>query len=187
MTDLTDALRNIVLLFERLGTPYAVMGGIAVRLYGIPRPTHDIDFTAAIDQDRLPEFYDAVRELGYTVPEQYAKGWIDRVAGMPVVKIRLYLQTHGIDVDLFLAESRFQQQLLARRRQDRIDDLAVWFVSPEDLILLKLLSHRPRDLADIGDVLFTQGQLDEVYLRKWAEELGVLERLEQVLEEPPER
>ena len=125
MTDLTDALRDTVLLFGRLGAPYAVMGGIAVRLYGIPRPTHDIDFTAAIDRERLPEFYDAARELGYTVPEQYAKGWIDRVAGMPVVKLRLYLQGHGIDVDLFLAESRFQQQLLARRRREHVDDLAV--------------------------------------------------------------
>ena len=187
MTDLTDALRDTVLLFERLDVPYAVMGGIAVRLYGIPRPTHDIDFTAAIDQERLPEFYEAVQELGYTVPEQYAKGWIDRVAGMPVVKLRLYLQGHGIDVDLFLAESRFQRQLLARRRREHVDGLAVWFVSPEDLILLKLLSHRPRDLADIGDVLFTQGQLDETYLHKWAEQLGVLARLQRVLEEPPER
>jgi hypothetical protein len=29
MTDLAQALRDFVLLFERMGTPYAVMGGIA--------------------------------------------------------------------------------------------------------------------------------------------------------------
>lgn len=33
------------------------------------------------------------------------------------------------------------------------------------------------------DVLFTQGQLDERYLRHWAQELGVTERLERVLAE----
>jgi hypothetical protein len=38
MKDLAQALRDFVLLFERMGALYAVMGGIAVRVYGIPRP-----------------------------------------------------------------------------------------------------------------------------------------------------
>jgi hypothetical protein len=76
--------------------------------------------------------------------------------------------------------------LLARRRRHEIDDLPIWFVSPEDLVLLKLLSGRPRDVADVGDVLFTQGQLDEEYLRAWAHELGVLDQLQGVLAEVKE-
>jgi hypothetical protein len=47
------------------------------------------------------------------------------------------------------------------------------------------LAARPRDIADIGDILFTQGELDRAYLRSWAERLGVLENLERVLEDPP--
>lgn len=54
-------------------------------------------------------------------------------------------------------------------------------VSPEDLILLKLLAGRDRDIADIGDVMFTQGNLDEPYMRRWAKEIGVLDRLETLL------
>jgi hypothetical protein len=161
------------------------MGGIAVRVHGIPRPTHDIDFTLALGRERLPELYDAVRGLGYTVPEEFAGGWVDQVAGMPLVKFRLYLAGQGLDIDVFLAESRFQSELLARRRRAQLEETPVWIVSPEDLILLKLLARRPRDLADIGDILFTQGQLDEAYLRHWAQELGVLAELEKVLAEPP--
>jgi hypothetical protein len=185
MRDLAQALRDFVLLFEGMGTPYAVMGGIAVRIYGIPRPTHDIDFTLALDRNRLPDLYESVRALGYTVPEEYASGWVDNVAGMPVVKVRLYLEGRGVDIDIFLAESRFQEQLLARRRREQLDELAVWFVSPEDLILLKLLGHRPRDIADIGDILFTQGRLDESYMRHWAQQLGILPELTKILAEPP--
>jgi hypothetical protein len=185
MTDLARALWDFAQLFERLGTPYAVMGGIAVRVYGIPRPTYDVDFTLAIDRNRLPELFEAVRALGYSVPEAYETGWVDRVGGMPLVKVRLYLEGRGVDIDLFLAESRFQEQLLARRRREQLEEAPVWLVSPEDLILLKLLARRPRDLADIGDILFTQGQLDEAYLRSWAEQLGVLPELERVLTEPP--
>ena len=185
MSDLTRALYDFARLFERLSVPYAVMGGLAVRVYGIPRPTYDVDFTVALARDRLPILFDAVRELGYTVPEVYEKGWIDQVAGMPLVKARLYLAERGVDVDIFLSESPFQRQLLARRRLEPLEDTSIWIVSPEDVILLKLLARRPRDLADIGDVLFTQGQLDEAYLRTWADRLGVRTELNLVLAEPP--
>jgi hypothetical protein len=185
MNGVAQALHAFVRLFDEMGIPYVVMGGIAVRVYGIPRPTHDVDFTLAIPRQRLPELYAKVAALGFTVPEEYQGGWVDEVAGMPLVKFRLYLQGHGVDVDTFLAESPFQQQVLSRRRQARLDNVTVWLVSPEDLILLKLLAGRPRDIADIGDVLFTQGQLDETYLRHGAESLGVLAELERVLAEPP--
>jgi hypothetical protein len=61
----------------------------------------------------------------------------------------------------------------------------VWLVTAEDLILLKLLDHRPRDMADIGDILFTLGQLDEAHMRRWATQLGVPDELERVLTQPP--
>jgi hypothetical protein len=97
---------------------------------------------------------------------------------------RAYLEGRGIDVDLFLAESHFQHELLARRCLQEIDHLSVWIASPEDLVLLKLLSGRPRDPADIGDILFTQGQLDEAYMRHWAQQLGISAELEQALAAP---
>lgn len=50
MTSLNDALRDMLALFQRLQIPYAIVGGLAVRVYGIPRPTQDVDFTIAIAQ-----------------------------------------------------------------------------------------------------------------------------------------
>ena len=181
MSDLTNTLYDITDLFELLGVRYAVMGGIAVRIYGIPRPTHDVDFTIAIERDQLPKFFRAATDQGYTVPAAYEAGWVDRVAGMPLVKLRIYLEGHGVDVDIFLAESPFQESLLARRRLEEYEHRSLYFVSPEDLILLKLVAGRPRDLVDIGDVLFVQGQLDEDYLRHWANVLEVQDRLDRVL------
>jgi len=61
----------------------------------------------------------------------------------------------------------------------------VWLVSPRGPRSLKLLAGRPRDIADVGDILFTQGQLDEAYLRLWARQLGVLDPLEKILSEHP--
>lgn len=39
MSDLIRTLHNFAALFERLQVPYAIMGGWAVRMYGLPRPT----------------------------------------------------------------------------------------------------------------------------------------------------
>ena len=150
MTDLAQAVADLSGLFEQMGLRYAVMGGIAVRAFGIPRPTYDLDFTLAIDRTRLADLYQAVARLGYTVPEPYLQGWVDQVKGLPLVKFRLYLASRGVDIDVFLAESPYQQEVLARRRREAVQGQAVWLVSPEDLVLLKLFAGRPRDIADCG-------------------------------------
>ena len=66
------------------------------------------------------------------------------------------------------------------------DERPVCFVTAEDLILLKLVANRPRDIADVIDVLFTQGSLDVEYMRSWAVRLQITESLERVLHDAAE-
>ena len=179
--DLNEPFRDFIGIFERLRISYALIGGLAVGVHGIPRPTHDLDFTIAIERGRLPTFFEAVVELGYDVPHEFTTGWVDQVAGMPLVKARQWVAGKTIDVDVFLAESRFQTSLLQRRARAEVEGISAWIASPEDLILLKLLANRPRDIGDIQDILMVQGQLDDAYLNRWADELGVSARWSEVL------
>ena len=48
MKDLYTALFNLVELLGSMSIPYAVMAGIAVRAYAIPRAMQDIDLTIGI-------------------------------------------------------------------------------------------------------------------------------------------
>lgn len=185
MSDLVDTIGEFADLFEHFGIPYCIMGGWAVRLYGLPRPTYDIDFTIAIDRSQLPRLYDEAEERGFTVPEPFRGGWVDSVADMPLVKFRLPVEGHGIDIDIFLAESEYQQEIIRRRRIHDFRGRPIAFVSPEDLVLLKLIAARTRDLADIEDVMLAQPALDEAYLRHWAGPLGVAEKLEAALRDRP--
>ncbi len=137
-----------------------------MRVHGIPRPTHDVDFTIALPRPSLAVFYYHATQKGFTVPDVYETVWVYQVAGMPLVKLRMSLETHGVDVDIFLAKSKFQQSLLSRRQTHDYEGRNIAFVRPEDLILLKLIANRPRDLSAAADVFFGQGQLDETYLRK---------------------
>lgn len=184
MEPLIATLRDFLRILDERNLEYALMGGFAVRTYGIPRPTFDVDFTIGTPREELDTFYQALEESGYTVPEQYRAGWVAQIAGMPLVKFKLYIGSDSIDVDVFLAESDYQKELLKRRRKAEIDNLTAWLVTPEDLVLLKLIANRPRDLVDVADVRFVQGNLDETYMRHWAAELGIADRLEKTLSEP---
>jgi hypothetical protein len=182
MSHLEDSLKAMVRCFENLAIPYVVMGGLAVRIHALPRPTNDVDFTILLPRDQLTQWFDAVEQLGYTVPEIYKTGWLDQVAGMPIIKLRTYLEDGlGVDIDVFLAESDFQRSLIQRRILVEVDSSSMFVVTPEDLLLLKLIANRPRDLLDVQDLVFAQGQLDEPYMRYWADALEITDRLEKAL------
>jgi predicted nucleotidyltransferase len=181
MNSLDDITLDLVEFLEARSIPYALMGGLAVRIHAVPRATYDVDFTISIARSELPNLYASVKELGYTVPAAQEAGWIDEVQGLPVIKLQLFVAGHVLDVDMFLAETAYQRELLSRRQRHRADGFEAWFVSPEDLVLLKLLAGRPKDYVDVADVLFIQGELDLSYLRLWAGWLGILESLDQAL------
>lgn len=178
------ALWQIVHSLEEKQITYAVMGGLAVRALAIPRPTNDVDLTIEFASDELPDLLRQWESEYIQVPEIYLTGWLDRVAGMPVVKLKTPIDPeHSVDLDIFLSDSAFQRSLLERRIRAEVDEgQSLWIVSPEDLILLKLIANRPRDLIDVTDVIFVQGQLDETYLRHWADILSITDRLEAALE-----
>ena len=178
MSNLADTLYSLIELLDKLSIPYAVMGGIAVRAYGVPRPTYDVDLTIVVDRARLPEMFMRLREIGYAIPEPYERGWVDELKGLPLLKLRRYIRDESLDVDLFLAERAFLNEVMQRRSKAEAEGRSVWLVSPEDLVLLKLLAGRPRDIGDATDVLFMQGQLDLQYMRRWAAELEVSAELD---------
>lgn len=179
---LIQAIRDFVTLFESRGLSYAILGGLAARAHGIPRPTWDIDFVIGLDREALPDLFKAAEELGYVVPSAYRAGWVDAVGGMPIVKFGVAISDRSVDVDVFLAESPYLQTVLSRSQRAEVDvNLEVAVVSPEDLVVLKVLSARPRDAIDVQDVLFIQGTLDREYMRQWAEKLNVTPQLDEAL------
>jgi hypothetical protein len=181
------ALWEIIDSLDAQRVDYVVMGGLAVRALAIPRPTNDVDLTILCSREKLSGLLSNWQSKSIQVPEIYLTGWLDRVADMPLVKLKTQISPeHSVDLDIFLCETEFQRSLISRRIQAEIDDQrSIWIVSPEDLVLLKLIANRPRDLIDVADVLFVQGQLDEAYMKHWADRLGIPERLQNALQNIP--
>jgi len=65
----------------------------------------------------------------------------------------------------------------------KINARSAWLISPEDLILHKLIAGRDRDRSDITDILWMNPEVDTDYLRTWAATLGVSDQLERKLAE----
>ena len=137
----------------------------------------------ALERERLPELLDELRKHDFEIPEAYEKGWVDRLREMPLLKVRRNIRHESLDADLFLVETKFLSEVMSRRSWLDADGAELWVVSPEDLILFKLLADRPRDWGDIADVFFIQGTLDQQYMRRWANSLGVREKLEKAISE----
>jgi hypothetical protein len=81
MRCLDDVIRDLVGLFEAAAIPYALMGGVAVRVYALPRPTFAVDFTILLPRTELPRLYRSAEALGYVVPAAQRGGWVDPCAG----------------------------------------------------------------------------------------------------------
>jgi len=183
MTPVEQLLGDLIGLLSDRQIPYAVIGGWAVRAFGVPRPTYDVDLAISLAREQLTGLFEAIDQLGYDIDDMYQGGWTDVVAGMPLVKAKTFVDGRTLVADLFLVETPFQASLMERKLRLPVNGFDAWVASPEDIILLKLMASRHRDLGDVQDIFFMQGQLDETYLQKWAEKLDIVDSLQQALHE----
>jgi len=170
---------------ERLGIDYAVMGGFAARAWGLPRPTFDADIAIAADPETLQRLFAAFEEAGFDVPPEHKTGFLDNVGGFQKASVNRFADQHVWSTDLFLVQGAFLRSALHRARNASIGYQQVRVMAPEDLILLKLIASRRKDLADIEEIVTICQSLDMPYLRQWASKLGITDRLVQFFPTPP--
>ena len=176
-----ELLRDCLGRLNRTGIVYYLTGSMASNYWGIPRSTHDLDFVVQIPTS-------SVRTL---VEEFKGDYYIDEAAVLAA-----YKQPHqfnaidtrsALKVDFWLAQATpFDQEMLRRRLNTTLFGEKAWIATAEDVILHKLLwntlTPSERQLADAAGVVNVQrGKLDEGYLEWWAERLGVLPTLSELL------
>ena len=90
-------------------------------------------------------------------------------------------------LDLILTkDNAFDRERFARRTRTPFSNGSLWVTSPEDIVLGKLLWGRQmggseRQERDVAGVLIEQaGALDDAYLDRWAEDLGLRADLDRV-------
>jgi hypothetical protein len=191
-TGITDEfvlrLRDLLQWLEATQTPYATIGGIGVSLLAGARATKDVDAVLWLDTDQAESFLQTGATYGF-VPR------ISDAADFARARRVLLLQHQptGITVDLSCGVLPFEHEMIARARTLTIGSLRLQVATPEDLIIMKAVAHRPRDIADIEAILNIARDLDLARVRSWVEQFAdaldmpeLMEDLEKMLRRFPQ-
>ncbi|OGI28592.1 MAG: hypothetical protein A2420_00200 [Candidatus Moranbacteria bacterium RIFOXYC1_FULL_44_13] len=156
-------------MLERLEIPYVVTGGVAVTVWGRPRFTADIDIAIEVSLFQSKELFRFLRKIDKRV-------YISEAAMNRAVSRKSefnLIHPDGVKVDFWVLED----DIYARSRMKRKKIKRVWgqnisFISPEDLILSKLVWYKrgrsTRQLEDIESIIAIQKKMDWKYIKRWA-------------------
>jgi hypothetical protein len=164
---LASPLAAVQRLLARFDDRGIVIGGIAASLLGKPRLTADIDAVILLSVDGLPNLIKAAAQEGLEPRMTDAKEFARRN--------RVLLLRHGesgVNVDISLGMLPFEVEAVERSVAYKIGALTVRLPTPEDLIILKAVAHRPKDLLDIQAIIETQPELDKARIERWAREFA---------------
>jgi hypothetical protein len=156
--------------------PGLIIGGIAVSLLGRPRFTRDVDVLVLLGEDRWEKSLNAAAKLGFVsrIKNPIAFARVSRV----------FLLSHkpsGVAVDVSLAGLPFEEESITRVRWTKVGGLSLPLPTPEDLIIMKAVAHRPQDIADIAALLVAEPKLNLRRIRKWLKEFSAALDMPEIL------
>ena len=166
-------IKKIAWALDLAKIPYMIIGGQAVLLYGTPRFTRDVDITLGVDTDTLPTIKKVCKKLGLKILPKNAKNFVDDTRVLPAEDIK-----SNIRIDFIFSFSIYEGQAIKNAKKVFINNYAVHFASPEDIIIHKLIAARAIDIEDVKNLLTKNRGLDIAYIRKW------LNEFEQTLSQP---
>lgn len=143
--------------------PAALVGGIAVAIHGEPRATLDVDVLVVLDVDRWPEFYASATEAGF---EQLVLGSAALTFAQDNGVMLFRHQATGIQIDVMLGRLPFEQRAVAHSANRTYHGVKLRVIRPEDLVVMKAIAGRAKDLADLQGLLHVNPKLPLGYVRQ---------------------
>ncbi len=172
--DLEESAAAVAKILDRLGIVYAVTGGYALAFTGRLRTTFDIDIILELPASRVDALASALQKISEAayVDKNMILRAVERHGEFNVIN-----PDSGVKIDFWVqGASPYIKEKLKRREMRYINGYKVSFVSPEDLILSKLLWHKvsesEQQFKDVESLVLMQKNLDWPYLWKWSKKQG---------------
>ena len=176
LVPLLDALHDLVAWLKGSRTQGLIMGGVAASILGRPRVTRDIDVLVLLDEKRWEDFLAAGGKFGFVSrlrdPLRFAR------------KAKVLLIRHkpsGIDVDVTFGALPFEREAINHTVWVNLKGVRLPLPTPEDLIIMKAVAHRARDLADIESILDAHPKLNLRRIRRWVREFSKAIEMPEIL------
>lgn len=162
-----ELLADLSGAFAVLKLPWYLFGAQAAIIYGAARLTADVDVTV-----RAPAGAAVVDWLG--VLEQH--GFDPRFEDYRLIEqtrvLPLVHRNTGLPTDVILAGPGLEDDFLRRAVVRDLDGISVRVIEITDLVILKVLAGRPKDVDDVTALLRINDPIDDGRAR---EVLGLLE------------
>lgn len=142
-----DVLRDLSGVLSRWGGRWFLFGAQAVNVWGSPRLTADVDVTVLLTPREPAAFVHDMLKSGFGLRVDDEE-FVARTSVLPFVHRRTRMP-----LDVVLAGSGLEEQFALRARQVDVGGVEVPVLSPEDLLVAKILAGRPKDLEDAAGVL----------------------------------
>ena len=154
-----------------LGVRWFVFGAQAAILHGSARLSADVDVTVDLGTRSSRELVDVLSREGFELRVADAQGFVEATRVLPLVH-----RASRMPLDIVLAGPGLEEQFFVRATERRVGDTLVPVVSAEDLVAMKILAGRPRDMEDVTSIVRARRDLDVEAIR------GTLRLLERALD-----
>jgi hypothetical protein len=164
---LLTALSDLMRWTHAAQIPIVVVGGIAASLLGRTRLTRDIDALVSIDESQWQSAVDGAGPFGFQPRIEGAVEFAHRS--------RVLLLRHAatqIDLDLMIGALPFELDAVANCQSINIEGVVLNVPRVEDLLIMKAIAHRPRDLDDIEGIIAAHPEADLELVRRWVREFA---------------
>jgi len=173
LVPLRHLLSDLLGWLTETNVPGIIIGGVAASLLGRPRLTRDVDALVFLKPAEWEGFLLRGREFGFAVRREDALAFAQRHR----VLLLRHIPSH-LDADLSFAGLPFEEEALTRSVRMDLAGLSLPLPTPEDLLIMKAVAHRPRDLMDAEAILEAHPGLDRRRVRSWVKQFA------EVLETP---
>lgn len=163
--DKKEALKNINNIFQNLKINYALIGAHAVAAWGIVRATKDVDFIADIPKDKLSNLTKELKRKGFHTDT--ATGDIeDPVSG--VLRLSYISGNDKEMIDIVFGIKGLPCDIYKRTVNIHILGVDIPVISPEDLVISKILAGGVIDIEDVKKILTVlSGKIDLDYIKRF--------------------
>jgi hypothetical protein len=172
MQHLLPLIDGLAGLFERLDLRHAFGGALANNFWGIVRTTQDVDCLVLIPAIQYQRLADELNGVGCVLRDEAGNDQPVTVAGMrrqEQERKLIELWQNEARAELFVPFLPLQDEILRRAVRLPFENRTLSVTTAEDLVLLKMVFHREKDLIDVRGILWVQrGKLDLNYLRDWS-------------------
>ncbi|MFQ5584582.1 MAG: DUF6036 family nucleotidyltransferase [Calditrichia bacterium] len=113
-----------------------------------------------------------------------SEAWRSHYLVAQELQVFLFVHKHSkIDIDISIGILPFEQNCIEKAIEVKAGGISILLPTPEDLIIMKAIAHRSRDLIDIESILDANPVLDYTYIRQSLKEFSTLLEMPEILQD----